>query len=494
MDRLACASIPELPLQLLLTRHPDWADRPAVVVREEKPQSEILWSNAAARRAGVIPGMRYAQGLSLAAELRAGVISSDELTTEVASLATLLRRFTSELEVSTDEPGIFWLNAIGLSRLFSSASAWARAIHRSLADRGRRAAVVVGFRRFATYALARTGDGVCVFAQAKDEDKALRRVALASLAFAPATLATLTKLNVRTLGEFLALPAQGIRRRFGAEAARLYGLAAGTEHDPLVPTPAVEPIRYQILLDDGESNATALVFLVRRGLSPLLARLAQRGEALRELELNFVLDHADPRTDWLRPAEPTLDAKLILELVRLRLEGSPLPAPVDEITLIAHAATATPQQLQLFFEAARRDLAAADRALARVRAELGDDAVVHAQLKEGHLPEAHFTWEPLTHLPLSQPPGIAAPLLIRRLYAKPVPLGSRRRREPDGWIVRDLHSGSVVRTWGPYIVSGGWWRREVSRHYYYLETQHGHLFWVYYDPARRRWFLHGQVE
>src|SRR5690606_25078095 len=71
---LACIDLPAFPLQLLLQRHPDWADKPAVVVDLDKPQGIILWSNEHARSFRILPGMRYAAGLSLTKELRAGVV------------------------------------------------------------------------------------------------------------------------------------------------------------------------------------------------------------------------------------------------------------------------------------------------------------------------------------------------------------------------------------------------------------------------------------
>ena len=70
MDRLACVDVRALPLQLLLRRHPDWAAHPVAVVAEDKPQGLILWVNEKAHRAGLLPGFRYAAGLSLASDLR----------------------------------------------------------------------------------------------------------------------------------------------------------------------------------------------------------------------------------------------------------------------------------------------------------------------------------------------------------------------------------------------------------------------------------------
>jgi len=77
-------------------------------------------------------------------------------------------------------------------------------------------------------------------------------------------------------------------------------------------------------------------------------------------------------------------------------------------------------------------------------------------------------------------------------------LGIRPRREPDGRLTHDLPCGRAVRSWGPYILSGQWWRSRdehaIDRRYYFLETPHGDVLWVYYDGRRGRWFLQGEVE
>jgi protein ImuB len=444
--------------------------------------------------------MRYAQGLNLATALRAGEISAAEIDAEVGRVAGLLRGFSPEVEVSTRTPGLFWLNAKGLSRLFPSLTAWARQIHGALARGGRRASVVVGFRRFALCAVARSCEGVQLLATPREEAEALGRVPLACLGLAPQLRDDLDRLGVRTVGAFLRLPRDGVRRRFGGEAARLHALAAGAAHDPLIPTPAEEPVACAVPLEAPDGDGVRLLFLIRRHLHPLLGRLAGQGEALRELEIRFLLERMDPRTDRVRPADPTLEEALILDLVRLRLEAAPLPAPVTEMGLTARGAPARREQLRLFRETPKRDLAAADRALARLRAELGDEAVVRARLTEGHLPEARFAWEPLVHMARPQPRTGGRLAMVRRLHARPISLGMRPRHEPDGWLVRDLRCGPVVRTWGPYVISGGWWRTgerggaPLHRRYYFLETLRGDLLWVYYDGPRRRWFLQGRVE
>src|SRR5262245_22986763 len=86
------------------------------------------------------------------------------------------------------------------------------------------------------------------------------------------------------------------------------------------------------------------------------------------------------RNDWLkeqiRPAVPTLDSSQILDLVRLRLESMQFSAGVAEIVLEAEACAATVEQLRLFSERPARDLDAANRALARLRAEFRSEETI----------------------------------------------------------------------------------------------------------------------
>lgn len=501
MERLACVDLPEFPLQLLLSSHPEWRRFPAAVVAQDKPQGEILWVSPEARAAGVLPGMRYAHGLSLATSLRAAEVSGKEVHTEVQKLTLLLRRFSPEVEIS-HEPGIFWMNASGLAGLFDSPALWAQKIEAELIAGEWCASIVVGFRRFAVYAIGKALKGVLVIASPGEEEALLHRVSLSVLAIDPRLRDTLAKLGIYKLGEFLRLPASTIRHRFGEEAARLHGLASGDIYDPFSPSFPAEQVACEIALETPEKDRVRLLFLIGQHLHLLLAELAERGEALRELEIRFFLERMEQRIDLIKPADLTLDEPLILDLVRLRLEGIPLPASVTEIGLTAHGSPAASEQLQLFMKAPRRDLAAADGALARIRAELGDEAVVRARLTEEHLPEAGFTWEPILNLTKARPKSGGEPALVRRLYARPLALKAHFRQEPDEWLVKDLHYGPVVRFWGPYILSGQWWRAldghgrcpAVHRRYYFLETTRGDLLWVYYDDPQKRWFLQGQVE
>ena len=495
MDRTACVDLPSFPLQLLLQRNPAWALQPAAVVESDRPQAKILWVNERARAFRILPGMRYAAGLSLARGLRAAVVPQQEIDRTVASLSSLLRNHTPDVEPAESDPGSFWLDATGLERLNGSLDRWADKIRTELRGLGYRGSVVVGYSRFGTYALARVKRGAIVLRTPAEERAAARRVPLDRLSLPPEARETLHKLGVSDVGQFLDLPSEGVARRFGPEVHRLHRLGRGVLRLPLKPERPQPAAVRRLQLDHPETAIPRLMVGIERMLPPLLKKLAERGHAAALLHLGLQFERLGQHVEKLRPAEPTLDAKQLVELIRLRLEAvRRMPDGVVEIALAVESVRANQEQLRLFAERPRRDLSAGNRALARLRAELGDDAVVRARLREGHLPEATFLWETVDELAPPKPREVDGDTMVRRIYGKPLPLASRPRHEPDGWMLRGLKQGPVIRVLGPYVVSGGWWRRSVHREYHFAETQKGELLWVYYDRPRRRWYVHGRVE
>ena len=511
MDRMACVELPAFPLQLLLQRHPDWAGRPVAVVDRDKPQGVILWVNEHARACRIRTGMRTGAGLSLARTLHAGEVPPAEVERGVAAFADRLRRFSPDVEPSRDEPGIFWLNPSGLSHLYASPRRWADAVVGAIRASGFRGAIAVGFTRFGTYAIARTatatiGQSVAVLRDAAAERVLAGEAPLERLGLDPALRDSLQKLGIEKLRAFLRLPPAGIRRRFGPDAERLHRLAAGDLWVPLQPLRVRDPLVARHDFDDPEADVARLLFAVERLLNRLLAMIAARSEMLGAVMLHLRLDRAGTKSEQIRPAAPTLDAAQLLGLVRLRLEALGLGAGVVELRVTARAVRTAAAQQGLFVERPPRDLAAANRALARVRAEFGDDAVVRARLAEAHLPEAQFAWDPLESVPRPAPAprpeaaprsaagDVACRPLVRRIHARPIPLPPRPRHEPDGWLLRGGVTGHVEDLAGPYLVSGGWWRSAVHREYYFARMRDGDLLWIYYDRPRRRWCWQGRVE
>ncbi|MBI5850611.1 MAG: DNA polymerase Y family protein [Planctomycetes bacterium] len=504
MPRLACVDVPALPLQILLRREPAWSRHPVAVVERDEPQGRILWVNEAARGARILPGRRYAEALSLCAELRASTVDTSEIDAAVRSLTQTLLEFSPTVEPSVAEPGVSWLDASGLTQLFASHEDWAAQLLARITATGFAARAVVGFTRFHAYALARVGGArALVLASPEDEQRRADQVRLDRLGIDPKLRDALDRLGIDTVGALRRLPPRGLLERFGKDAHGLHEIALGRRAEALVPHVEASPLsdRWERDPEDPRLDAPSLVFLGKRAIARLGQQLAARGEALRALDVTILLDGALPITMRIEPAEPTLDEVQLTELLRLRLESvaqqtlATLPGGVEPtgLELRCDAVRATREQLELFAEAPRRDPKLVDRAIARLRARLGDAAVCRATLRAGHLPEARFRLEALQHLPLARPDRESPPALVRRILLRPRALPDQRPG-PDGWFAAGLRAGPVRKLHGPFVISGGWWTTEQHREYHFAEAERGDVLWIFWDRARRRWFEQGAVE
>jgi protein ImuB len=286
------------------------------VVEANTPQGTILWINEKARAAGIETGMRYAAGLSLAEDLRAGVVAQQEIDTEVAQLAELMRRFTPSVEPSKDEPGVFWLDAKGLERLFGSLMEWAAGLREEIGRAGFKANLVVGFDRFAVYALAkgvrhrfpprgpRRETVPDTVSNPEEERVAARAVLLERLAIPTKARDALHKLGVVTLGQFVDLPLDGIGVRFGPEVHRLHRLASGSLVEPLKPEHPDVPAMRRIILDNPTFDAATIVALAEEALGPMLDEIARKGRALAGLQLGFRFERLGDHPNRSSPRHP----------------------------------------------------------------------------------------------------------------------------------------------------------------------------------------------
>jgi protein ImuB len=525
--RLCCVDVPALPLQCLVRREPELATLPAVIVDELQPQGVVLWSNRAARTAGVRTGARYGHALSLCAQLRAGLVTDAEQQTAISDIAELLRTFTPLVEPARQEPGVFWLDANGLSRFFRAEMAgpdlplpeiharWADAIRQKLLEQRWYAAVVLGFDRLATYAIARHFRGVRVFADPAHEAQTGARVHLASLGstwgIVPKLRDELERLGVETLGDLAKLPETALRERMGLQVAMLRRRLA---HDVPMPLAAELPQPEPIAARDFEpadDNSERLLFAAKGLLAQLLPMLVARRQAVAKLELLLVLDVSAQTSQplVLQPAEPTLQELQLLDLVRLALDRTPLAAAVKTLRLQLHGVPATAEQLALWQLQGQRDPHAGALALARLRALFGDDAVVAATLRSAWLPEGQFAWQPLRKLRIVKARVAAEPenvirlpqqprlQVVRRLLTQPARLPPR----PHGnrpWRLAPFRQETVVHFDGPYRLAGGWWRSisqtDRCRDYGYATTDRGTVLWIFHEPARDAWFCHGFLE
>lgn len=473
--RIACLELPELPLQILLRDHPHWRGHPVALVPEDAPQAPLVRVNRAARKLRLRTGMRYGAARSLVPDLRAGVVPPGRVDAVVDELTRALRTFSPHVEADRERPGVFFVDPDGLDGLYGDDATWAETVHRYLEGRGFLASLVVGFDRGLAQALAQHRYAAMartplVAGSPEDEADQAAAIPLGHLDLDPELRDGLELLGVDRLGAMMALSGAELVDRFGAPAAdavaRFGALAPAnrgrTDTRSVLPVQGervVDPVTTTTQVDPPDRDLGRLLFTLKGLLHEAVRQSVARHQAVAALDVALTLERYgpvadDPRvTTRITPAEPTADERVLLELLRLRLGELSLPTPVEELSLSVVGAAATGDQLAFWEGAGGRDRRAGDRALARVRALFGDDAVVRPVLRSGHLPEARFAWEQLRTMPPAArraangdqrqgpPPGrggapgfrprivrdgdLPDAGLVRRLYARPKPLATR---------------------------------------------------------------------
>ncbi|MFK7998634.1 MAG: hypothetical protein AB8H86_03515 [Polyangiales bacterium] len=530
MPRRACAIVlPNLPLQLLWRKRPEWRNDPVAIVADETPEAPILMLSRKAYARGLRPGIRQGAARNMVLDLRTAVIRDDEVEALCVDIARSLQTFSPRVErenesrnsssLSTTSTAAFFIDPSGLDLLYGGTHIWARTVERYLKGRGLRSSLVVGFERFSCLAIAHQPKLRSPFlVESPEAESALAGVTnLRTLGLSEKLCDPLSMLGIETLGEFLAVPPGELRTRFGKDASEIHARFANKQQLPLQPIGFEAPRRIAIEVMPPSQDRQRLLFTLKSALDPLLSEVEGKGERMAALHIELGLELYGRRrlteeerfvSVRLEPATPTINARSLLELIRLRLSGLEILAPVESIALEAEVVFAQGEQLLSPNERPKRDPKAAAEALARVAASFGERSVCRAVLRDAHLPEAQYVWAPFSkahdafrssaeeaRTQSLEPPLHKQPLHAqRRLLPQPEPLSSSGKGGGFAW------PEPIVRLHGPHRSNGGWWGKETSgapsidRDYYYAETESGEMLWVFFDRKRHRWHLHGRVE
>ena len=288
----------------------------------------------------------------------------------------------------------------------------------------------------------------------------------------PDKLQLLRGLGIRSVGELVRLPRDGLTLRFGQALAAELDRALGK-----IPEPRrffVPPARFDARLElpAPVTHAEGVLFAARRLLVQLEGFLAARHAGVRGFTLTLLHDRAQPTPVAVQLAAPARAAAHFLALARERVERVTLHAPVEAIRLEAGDLEPLPGASAALFRDARAAGEDWTRLVERLAARLGGGAVHGLAVHSEHRPElAWRATEPGAKVaPPIEPPG-------------PRPL----------WLLeqpRRLGEGEFALLAGPERIESGWWDgNEVRRDYYIARSGDGSLAWVYRTVDG--WYQHG---
>ncbi len=485
---LACVEIPSFTLQLLLRERPSWREVPAVVVDEDKPLGYVVAVNSAAVKEGVRRGMRYATALSVVSTLQAGVVPHDAHAQGVADIIDTLQKFSPVVEHSAFDVKSFWVNMRGMERLYPDRSVWMRELRKALKEIRFFSTLAVGYSRFGTYIGAKLSKGVRVFSKPDQEERAVTGASIEHLPIDERSSARLHDLGVTTVGAFRELSSNQVRRKLGERAFQVHRFATSNDTLPLQAEEEVPTLCFEKRLQSPLFTQERLLPVLEELIETVLRHLVHRSWALSRLTITLTYEDGSTTDTEIRPAKATQERKTVMRLISLRLEALAISSGIVGVAVEPDWIVLDLAPGELFALHSSRNIDAGAKALALLRAELGEDAVCVARLSDAHFPEERFSWERLLELhpphppQPPQPPSPRAPLkIVRRILREPVLLTS----------IPSFRGG-------PYILTDGWWRQRAGggpgrREYYYAEVG-GDIAWIYHDVDADVWMIQGYVE
>jgi protein ImuB len=465
-----CLHFPELPLAVFARA--DACGSPAVAASASH-RPDVLVANAAAKKRGIVPGLSIAAALALDPDL---VIHLRDELAEAAALervALWAGQWTST--VALEPPGCVLLEVSGALRYFGGLDRLVGRIRTELGEIGFDSVIAVAPTPGAASLLARGGSEIAT--DSPGIESAVGALPVGLLVHARAALATLASIGVDSIGQLIALPRDGVARRFGQALLDEIDRALGRLPDARAPFVAPERYESQLELPAPVEEAEALLFGARRLVVELCGFLQGRGAGLTRLRCDLVHRDANP-TSIVLGLRSTRQVEHVMTVLRERLTRETLPDRVEAIRLVSEEIAPLAGKDGDFF-ATDKNAEAGTQVIERLRARLGEEAVRTLALHADHRPERAWRWEPSVTV---EPSKIGDPdLPVRPLWLLPDPYALE-----GGPAAAALELES-----GPERIESGWWDgQEVSRDYFVGRNPSGEALWLYRD-RQGAWFVHG---
>jgi protein ImuB len=479
-----CLNFSDLPLAVFARG----ADEAPCVVSSASHRPDVVAANDAARKRGIVPGLSIAAALALDPDIAIHLRDERAEVNALKSIALWAGQWTSTIAI--EPPAALLLEIAAGLNYFGGLQKLLARIDAGLVAIGFSAVVATAPTAGAASLFARAGRPLVV-EEETDWTRKLSTLPVELLDHAKPALDTLSGIGVRTLGELIALPRDGVARRFGQALLDEIDRALGTLPDP---RPLFEPPeRYhgQLELPAPVDEVESLLFGVKRLVVELAGFLQGRGAGVTRLRCDLVHEDAEP-TSIVVGLTATRQIEHVMNVLRERLARETLSDRVEAIRIVSEEIAPLGAKEGEFFPVARKDGEAGAQLIERLCARLGGDAVRTLELRCDHRPEL-AAGEIACHPERREGSGVrrtadsSSPALFGMIFpVRPLWLLSSPR--PLG---ADPAAAEIKLVSGPERIETGWWDgKDVGRDYFVGRNARGEALWLYRERGGE-WFVHG---
>ena len=517
--------VPNFILQAIGRCEPELRTQPLVIIDGPSPTYQVVAFNRLAELLGIARGMTKAA----ASQFAQVTIRSRCRVREGAAHAALLDvAWSITPRVEDLAPDTLLLDISGLASLFGDEENIAREIATRASAFGMSIHLAVSANVETARIMARALPGPTVVPEGQ-ERRFLETLPVSTLSPSPELADIFDRWGVATCKALASLPVLSLSECVGQEGVRLHAIASGKGMRPLLLAEPVQHFEEWFELDEAVDDLESLSFLLGRLLDQLCARLSARALSIAAIHVHFELqlafDHAfDTSRDLLRVKPhprtftsnlalpvPTRDSKLLLKLLRLRLQAHPPGAPIQKIRMSAQSSLARVTQGSLFIPTAP-DPDKLELTLARIAAVVGEGNVGAPQLLDSHRPDAFHVQN--FFIGATASPGsnnhsenksetnlqrTAAPAIALRAFRPPVPARVQLQGNKPASVFFQGRSGKVIHASGPWRTSGDWWGEQPWQEdawdleiVFFGESLPAQSFYRFsYDGLLDKWFVRG---
>jgi protein ImuB len=405
--RIACISLSDIRVEIARERESSSRDsplavivaRPAGVVKTERDilgGTRIDFVSREGRAFGVRPGQTMAAARAICAELRVRVVAEGIVRTALARIAETVLAFgpATSFDVTQD---VVWVDVGGCAHLHGGEVELARTLGAHVRAMGHACRVAVADGPRVSAAVARhsptrrernandsagASNSEPIVVPAGKGAAAVRSLPISALGLDDDVSTWLADLGLKTCGDLQKLPRRALGTRLRERVQDVMLFLDGRDPAPLEAWRPPEVPEERFELDWGVHSIESLVFALKTLCDRLAVRLHGRALAAARLEIVFSLDRAlcpDPGRHRLELCivlpSPIARAADLLAVVRARLDGCSLEAPVLAVTLrIPELARASSRTLDLLTPEPKADHAL-PRLIGELVAEFGEGAV-----------------------------------------------------------------------------------------------------------------------
>lgn len=476
--------MPQLPLEAFQRGLP--SPEPCAVAERQR----LLACDAKASARGLRAGMPVAAALALAPGLRLREREAAAETEALLGIAAWAMQCTPS--VALDFPDLVLLEVSGSLKLFGGLAQIAARLRQGLAAMGYSGCLAAAPTARAASWFARSGKS-CLIADAALLEGELSALPLSVLQCGEEE--ALASIGAGSVGDLLALPRDGLARRFGQGLLTALDQALGRLPDPRGAFVLPEKFCAAIELPAEATQAEALLFAAQRLLAQLEGFLAARAAGTRRLRLSLSHRAAPATRIELGLVASCREAAHFALLLRERLQQTALPEAVRAISLEVQAIEPLEHSNQNLFSDELQQEGNWPRLIERLRSRLGAAAVHGLALCADHRPERASVHLDRASVHLDRANAQAEPgakQLTLDFDLRPFWLLARPQVLEEMEAV-PCHHGPLKLLAGPERIESGWWdSADLARDYFVARSADAALLWVYRErsPAGA-WYLHG---